>query len=105
MPFKSLLSLFAGALVFCLLFFLLSFTLKIAIVIAALIAICFFVVSYAQKKQSEIELFFSGVQDKDLQKVLRDGYEKQQTLKNLRIKIMKPEIRDKLASNPNPEKS
>lgn len=97
MPFKSLISLVTGAIVFSLLFYLLAFTLQIAIIIAALVAICIFIVSYAQKKQSEIEFFFSGVQDKDLQRVLREGYEKQQVLKNLRIKIMKPEIRDKLA--------
>ena len=97
MPFKSLISLVTGAIVFSLLFYLLAFTLQIAIIIAALVTICIFIVSYAQKKQSEIEFFFSGVQDKDLQRVLREGYEKQQILKNLRIKIMKPEIREKLS--------
>lgn len=96
MPFKTLFSLAAGAVIFCILFFLLALTIQIAIVIAAVAALIFFVVSYAQKKQSEIEMFFSGVPDKNLQQVLRDGYDKQQKLKTLRTKVFKTEIRDKI---------
>jgi len=96
MPLKTFLSVIAGAIVFCILFYLFAFTIKLAVIISAVVGVLFLIVSYAQKKQSEVELFFSGVQDKSLQNVLRDGYDKQQRLKSLRTKVFKAEIREKL---------
>ncbi|MFW5808048.1 MAG: 5-bromo-4-chloroindolyl phosphate hydrolysis family protein [Spirochaetota bacterium] len=94
-PGQILAGLVSGIL-FVLLFAVLQFALIITIVIAASAFGLMMLLAGQKTEEQKIEHLLGGIRNKDLKSILKSGHEKQLILTQLKDRIEKPEIRDRV---------
>lgn len=94
---RSVLSIIFGILVFVLFFTILSYSIIISIIIGGVVFLVSALLSRPKRKRPLTSGYITDVDEAPQDEKLREGFEKQQQLKQLKNRITKYEIREKVA--------